>query len=35
MEFGGYTVPIEQSDGVLRAGRRDNVQRGLSTIKYR
>ena len=34
-EFSGYTVPVEQSDRVLGAGRGDSVHKGPGTVRYR
>ena len=33
-EFSSYTVFVEQSDGVLMAGRIDSVHQGPGTIRY-
>ena len=34
-KFSGYTVSVEQSDRVLRTGRRDSVHQGPGTVRYR
>ena len=34
-EFSSYTVSFEQSDRVLGTGRRDSVNQGPGTVRYR